>query len=90
MEDTVELGPIEIVAFALPGRTLDAGVLAQMRASITPQLSEPWTAKGPGNGDPGSAFVDKDGDGECDQMPEGGRGQMPAGGRGMQRGRMGR
>ena len=66
-------------------------MLAQMRASITPQLSEPWTAKGPGNGDPGSAFVDKDGDGECDQMPEGGRQQAPAGGRGMQRGpRMGR
>ena len=34
MEDTVELGPIEIVAFALPGRTLDAGVLAQMRALV--------------------------------------------------------
>jgi len=66
-------------------------MLAQMRVSITSQLSEPWTAKGPGNGDPGSAFVDKDGDGECDLMPAGGRQQMPAGGRGMQRGpRMGR
>ena len=66
-------------------------MLAQMRATITPKLSEPWTANGPGNGVPGSAFVDKDGDGECDQMPEGGRQQAPAGGRGMQRGpRMGR
>ena len=80
----------QVTAGRLTREQADA-MLAQMRASITPQLSEPWTANGPGNGDPGSAFVDKDGDGECDQMPEGGRQQAPAGGRGMQRGpRMGR
>lgn len=61
-------------------------MLAAMRANITPRLSQPWTARGPGargqgargqgDGTPGGAFVDANGDGVCDEMPEGGRGGM--------------
>lgn len=105
------VAPAVIVdAFLAPRKTqLDAQVkagrltqaqadamLAQMQTSITANLSEPWTAKGPGSGTPGSGFVDADGDGACDLMEAGGAlGQAGAGGpmRGnqpMQRGRMNR
>ena len=52
--------------------------LATMKANLTAQLSAPHTPRGPGLGVPGSAFVDADGDGVCDntgtQQPRGPRG----------------
>jgi hypothetical protein len=41
-------------------------MLANMKASLTAQLNVPHTPLGTGTGVPGSAFVDADGDGVCD------------------------
>lgn len=61
--------------------------LAQMRAQITAHLTTAWTPRGPGNGDPGSAFVDADGDGVCDQQGQG-QNQPMRGQRGVPQGGM--
>jgi len=60
---------------------------AQMRAQITAHLTTAWTPRGPGNGDPGSAFVDADGDGVCDQQGQG-QNQPMRGQRGVPQGGM--
>lgn len=51
-------------------------MIAAMRANVTAQLSQPWTARGPGNGTPRGDFVDANGDGVCDEMPANGQGGM--------------
>src|SRR5512145_3249494 len=60
-------------------------MLTTIREHATAQLSQPWTARGPGMGNGrGPGFVDKDGDGMCDNAGarQPGNGRM-RGGMGM-------
>jgi hypothetical protein len=57
--------------------------LATARSMSAARIAQPFTALGPGGQGPGqgAGFVDEDGDGVCDLMPQGGRMQGQGGGR---------
>lgn len=53
--------------------------LATVRAMVTARIEQPFSVLGPGGRGAGQNFVDRNGDGVCDNLPAGGQGRQGAG-----------